>query len=73
MITEKTFLGKLKTYLLFAGPTTFIFFTVVILPFLFGIYLTLTNWDGISATYSFVGLKNYLSAFQEKSFGTRLS
>ena len=68
MITEKTFLGKLKTYVLFAGPTTFIFFTVVILPFLFGIYLTLTDWDGISATYSFTGLKNYLLAFQDKKF-----
>lgn len=59
---------KIKTYLVFAGPTTFIFFTVVILPFLFGIYLTFTNWDGISGEYSLVGFQNYASVFSDPEF-----
>lgn len=67
---EKSFLGKLKTYLVFAGPTTFIFFTVIILPFLFGIYLTFTDWNGISSTHSMVGTKNYLEVFKDKVFWT---
>ena len=68
MATEKRFSDKLKTYLLFAGPTTFVFLTVIILPFLFGIYLTLTNWDGIAKTYTFVRLDNYLTVFKDPVF-----
>lgn len=67
---EKTLLAKLKTYLIFAGPTTFAFLTVIILPFLYGIYLTFTDWDGISATHAFVGFSNYLQAFKDKVFWT---
>ena len=68
MATEKRFSDRLKTYLLFAGPTTFVFLTVIILPFLFGIYLTFTNWDGIAKTYTFVGLNNYLTVFKDPVF-----
>ncbi|NLP47304.1 MAG: sugar ABC transporter permease [Epulopiscium sp.] len=68
MDREKGFVDKLKIYLLFAGPTTFIFFTVIILPFLFGIYLTFTNWNGISSNHSFIGIKNYLEVFKDKAF-----
>ena len=68
MVTEKGFWAKLKTFLIFAGPTTFVFFTVVIIPFLFGIYLSLTNWDGIASIYRFIGLQNYLTVFQDQFF-----
>jgi len=68
MYTEKTFGAKLKTYLIFAGPTTAVFLTVIVMPFLFGIYLTLTNWDGISSAYAFVGLRNYLLVLQDQAF-----
>ncbi|MCS7243050.1 MAG: sugar ABC transporter permease [Candidatus Caldatribacterium sp.] len=73
MTSEKTLLGKIGTYVLFAGPTTFAFFTVVLLPFLFGVYLTLTNWDGLSAHYVFVGFKNYRAVLQDKAFWTSFS
>lgn len=68
LATEKRFTDKLKTYLLFAGPTTFVFLTVIILPFLFGIYLTFTNWDGISKMYTFVRLSNYINVFKDRMF-----
>lgn len=68
MNQEKSFLDKLKTYLLFAGPTTFVFFTVIILPFIFGIYLTFTNWNGISAAHLFVGFNNYSEVFKDEAF-----
>jgi len=70
LVTEKRFVDKLKTYLLFAGPTTLVFVTVIILPFLFGIYLTFTNWDGISKAYTFVGFSNYQQVFQDAAFWT---
>ncbi|MCX8074362.1 MAG: sugar ABC transporter permease [Clostridia bacterium] len=68
MKEEKRFIDKLKTYLLYAGPTTFIFFTVIILPFLFGIYLTFTSWDGISNSHNLVGFSNYIEAFKDMKF-----
>ncbi|MFA9398250.1 MAG: carbohydrate ABC transporter permease [Clostridiaceae bacterium] len=68
MNRDKTFFDKFKTYLIFAGPTTFAFITVIMLPFLFGIYLTFTNWDGISSAHSFVGTANYLSVFKDAAF-----
>lgn len=68
MQIEKNLVGKLKTYLMFAGPTTLVFFTVIILPFVFGIYLTFTNWNGLSSTYSMVGLSNYLAVIGDKAF-----
>lgn len=68
MATEKRFVDKLRTYLLFAGPSTFVFFTVIILPFLFGVYLTFTNWDGIAKTYAFVRFSNYITVFRDGMF-----
>lgn len=70
MNKENRVLDNIKTYLIFAGPTTFIFFTVMILPFLFGIYLTFTNWDGLSKINNFIGFKNYAVVFSDKAFWT---
>lgn len=66
-------LKKIGLRLLFTGPTLFIFFSVVILPFLYGIYLTFTDWNGISVQHQFIGLKNYLAVFLDVHFWTSLS
>lgn len=68
MIAEKGQWNKLRFRLLFTGPTLFAFVTVMIIPFLFGIYLTFTNWDGISTAHSYVAFKNYASVFADKEF-----
>ncbi|MBD2868371.1 carbohydrate ABC transporter permease [Paenibacillus arenilitoris] len=68
MITEKGLWNRLRLRLLFTGPTLFAFLAVMIVPFLYGIYLTFTNWDGISTTSSFVGVQNYFSVFQDTVF-----
>ena len=52
---------KIKEYLMFAGVTTFVFAAVVIVPFLYGLYLTFTSWDGISKEKPFVGIANYIA------------
>ena len=33
---------------MFAGPGTVLFLAVVIVPFVYGLYLTFTSWDGVS-------------------------
>lgn len=68
MITEKGLWNRLRLRLLFTGPTLFAFLAVMIMPFLYGIYLTFTNWDGISTTSSLVGFDNYLSVFKDTVF-----
>ncbi|MBB6453234.1 raffinose/stachyose/melibiose transport system permease protein [Salirhabdus euzebyi] len=47
-------------YLFFTLPLLIIFVTVVIIPFLMGIYYSFFDWDGIRANpMVFVGLENY--------------
>ncbi len=59
---------KVKQYLLFAGPTTAIFLAVVIVPFIYGLYLTFTSWDGVSRSKPFVGVQNYINAFSDVGY-----
>ena len=39
---------KLKNMCIFALPGIFVFCAVVIIPFIYGFYLTLTDWNGVS-------------------------
>lgn len=73
MIAEKGVWKRLRTRLLFTGPTLFAFITVMIIPFLYGIYLTFTNWDGISTTHTLVGFQNYVSVFKDADFWSSFS
>ena len=59
---------KIKQYLMFGGVGTALFLCVVIVPFVYGLYLTLTSWDGVSLTKPFVGLANFAAAFQDKDY-----
>ena len=59
---------KIKQYLMFAGPGTFLFLGVVIVPLLYGLHLTMTSWDGISKTKPFVGMANFVAAFQDTAY-----
>ncbi|MFP4974632.1 carbohydrate ABC transporter permease [Paenibacillus sp. CN-4] len=68
MIKEKGKWNRLRTRILFTGPALFAFLTVMIVPFLYGIYLTFTNWDGIATTHSLVGFQNYFAVFQDVVF-----
>lgn len=71
-MNEKTKTGKVKTFLFFAGPAVLAFTAVVILPLIYGVYLTFTSWDGISAVKSWVGFDNYASVFADAAFWTSL-
>ena len=69
---QNTLSYKVKQYLMFAGPGTVLFFCVVIVPFLYGVYLTFTSWDGVSSTKPWVGLTNYAAAFSDKDYWAAL-
>lgn len=65
---QNTLSYKVKQYLMFAGPGTILFLGVVIVPFLYGLYLTLTSWDGTSLSKPFVGLQNFVNAFKDTTY-----
>ena len=63
---------KIGQYLMFAGPGTALFLAVVIVPFVYGLYLTMTNWDGVSSVKTFVGLQNFVQAFSDGDYWAAL-
>jgi len=59
---------SIKDFLVFALPGCFVFFMVVMVPFLYGFYLTLTDWNGISSEKRIVGLENYREVMRDIEF-----
>ena len=57
---------------MFGLPGMFCFFAVVIIPFVYGVYLTLTDWDGVSSTKNFIGLKNFAGVIRDSQFWSSL-
>lgn len=45
-------------------PTLFLLSMFIVYPFILGIRISLTNWDGFSQDYSWVGLENYARIFR---------
>lgn len=64
--------NKGKDFCIFALPGMFCFFAVVIIPFVYGVYLTFTDWDGVAKVKNFIGLKNYAGVMQDKAFWSSL-
>ena len=65
---QNTLSYKIKQYLMFGGVGTALFLCVVAVPFIYGLYLTLTSWDGVSAAKPFVGFQNFADAFKDTAY-----
>lgn len=61
-----------KDFCMFALPGMFCFFAVVIIPFLYDVYLTMTDWNGVAKVKNFVGLKNFGGVMKDGNFWTSL-
>ena len=46
--------------LLFFMPAVFVWLTTMVIPFLYGIFISFLQWDGIGNNYEFIGLENYI-------------
>jgi len=53
---------------LYILPAFILFSVYVAYPIIYNVYLSLLKWDGISSDQIFIGLKNYLSFFNDKYF-----
>lgn len=56
------------TEFLFLLPTLLAFVMVIIIPFIFGIFYSFTDWQGTGAASQMVGMANYKAIFQEPAF-----
>lgn len=54
--------------MLFVFPAFFIWLSVVVIPFLYGIGITFTDWNGLAMDINFVGLDNYKKIFTDSVF-----
>lgn len=64
--------NKGKDFCIFALPGMFCFFAVVIIPFLYGVYLTFTDWNGVAREKHFIAFTNFISVVQDKLFWSSL-
>lgn len=56
------------TEFLFLLPTLIAFLMVIIIPFIFGVFYSFTDWQGTGAASKMVGLANYKAIFNEPAF-----
>ena len=53
---------------LFVLPCVVAFTMVMIIPFFFGLYYSLTDWNGVNNAVNFVGLRNFRNLFSAPDF-----
>lgn len=61
-----------KDFCIFALPGLFCFVAVVMVPFLYGVYLTLTDWNGVAKEKNFIGLANFVGVIKDTQFWNSL-
>lgn len=54
--------------ILFVAPCLFSFTMVIVIPFFFGLYYAMTDWNGVSNTVRFVGFANFKNLFTAPDF-----
>lgn len=68
IMTLKKRLSNTGLFAVFMTPSLIIFITVMLVPFLYGIYLTFTDYNPIAGTYTFVGFSNFMAVFLDQDF-----
>lgn len=56
------------SFWMFVGPILAVFTLVVLIPLVFGVYYSFTDWNGIGSDMSWTGLSNYITAFKDETF-----
>lgn len=64
--------GTWRIILLFFAPAVILWLTALVIPFLYGIWISFVKWDGIGDQYTFVGLANYAKVFSTSKFWVSL-
>ncbi|MDR2185378.1 MAG: sugar ABC transporter permease [Treponema sp.] len=56
-------------FALFTAPGLALYALFFIFPVIMGFYYGMTDWNGITRRYHFIGLRNFFAVFQDKRFG----
>ncbi len=73
MKLKKLRLKNLQIFMMFGFVPILVFCVVVLIPFLSGLFLSLTDWNGgIGKGFKFIGLNNYVTAVSDADFWTSL-
>jgi raffinose/stachyose/melibiose transport system permease protein len=56
------------TKVLFVLPCVFAFVMVMLIPFFFGLFYSLTDWNGVSESIKFIGLAHFGTVFTQPGF-----
>lgn len=59
--------NRSPAFWLFLTPVILALGIVVVIPFLYGLVYSFTDWNGLAAT-EFIGFEHYINLFQEKEF-----
>lgn len=70
MKTKKS--NQILLFVGFAGPAVLAFVFVIGWAFVNGVFLSFTDWNGISDHYNVVGISNFVKAFHDTNFGASL-
>ena len=61
---------KVSFALVFLGVPLAVYAVLVLSPFVQAVYYSLTSWSGFDSSMTFIGLANYVNAFQDDVFTT---
>jgi len=56
------------THALFIMPSLLLYTLFSVIPILIGVYYSMTNWNGITRAYKFIGLRNYVKMLGDARF-----
>lgn len=56
------------SYVLLTLPALALYIVFFLFPVFIGLYYSMTDWDGFSLKYNFIGLQNYIDILQDKRF-----
>ncbi|WP_085506012.1 carbohydrate ABC transporter permease [Thalassobacillus devorans] len=59
--------NRSPAFWLFLTPVILALGIVVVIPFIYGLFYSFTDWNGLRAT-QFIGLEHYINLFQEQEF-----
>lgn len=62
-----------RTYFFLSLHGVVLYALFFLIPVLFGVFYSMTDWNGISQTYNFVGLKNYFTLIKDSRVLNSLS
>ena len=59
---------EISSFALFVIPAFVLVTISTVIPFLMNLYYSFTNWDGVSSSTTFIGIRNYVDLLKDESF-----